>query len=211
MYSNNKQYNTEIDGKQNTSLEPIKKFNFLYPEIRDVDFSQLSSWNISSSSLDQIERNGWINIKPDQLEDFIERYVRYFTEEQFKERRSNVQNPKKIFFNAMKVISEGKPDPLSDIKTQFELIEELSFQNKLKAMEIRRKEFEANEKQMDQYRDSEFEHWVQGLADEEKVQFALPSKMAELGSGRHKLLLKDYFTQNVWPEIKQNVLMAPRN
>jgi hypothetical protein len=179
-------------------------------ELRDVDFSSTEQFSIRSNVIETFKKNKWV-ITREQLEEHLERFVRYFTENEFEKRREPIKNPYSFFLSSIKAISKGEPDPICDIETQFEILQKMALQNKIKSMEIRRREFEAIEKQMDQYRNSEFEHWVLGLSDEDKTQIVPPNKIAELGSGRYKILLKDYFNQTVWPEIKQSVLNGHRS
>jgi hypothetical protein len=179
-------------------------------ELRDVDFSLTEQFGIRLSVIDTFKKNKWV-ITRDQLEEYLDRFVRYFTENEFEKRREPIKSPYSFFLSSIKAISKGEPDPICDVKTQFEIAQQRALQNKFKEMELRRREIEAMEKQLDEYRESEFEHWAMGLSEEEKVQFVPPNKMAELGSSRHQLLLKDCFNQNIWPEIKQTILMAPKN
>jgi predicted transcriptional regulator len=182
----------------------------LWSELYDVDFSPLANWNIRSVVVDTFKKNKWM-ITREQLEEHLDRFVRYFTEKEFEKRRESIKNPYSFFLSSIKAISKGEPDPICDIKTQFEIAQQIALQNKLKEMEIRRREFEALEKQLDQYKDSEFENWSAKLGDDEKSKFVPPTKMAELGSTSHKILLKNHFTQNIWPNIKQSVLNGPNS
>jgi hypothetical protein len=202
MYVGNLNNNTIHTEQPKQSSAPIDD---PWLELRDVDFSLTEQFGIRSNVIETFRKNKWA-ITGEQLEEHLERFVRYFTEKEFEKRREPIKNPYSFFLSSIKAISKGEPDPICDIETQFEISQKMALQNKIKSMEIRRREFEAIEKQIDHYRDSEFEHWVQGLSDEEKTQIIPPNKIAELGSGRYKILLKDYFNQTVWPEIKQNVL-----
>jgi hypothetical protein len=181
-----------------------------WSELRDINFSSTDQFGIRSNVIETFRKNKWV-ITREQLEEHLERFVRYFTEKEFEKRREPIKNPYSFFLSSIKAISKGEPDPICDIETHFEISQKLAVQNKIKSMEIRRREFDAVEKQMDQYRDSEFEHWVTGLTDEEKIQIVPPNKIAELGSGRYKILLKDYFNQTVWIEIRQSVLNGHRS
>ena len=180
-----------------------------WAELREVDFSALERWNIRNNVIESFKKNKWIVTK-EQLEDHIERFARYFTEPEFEARRSKINSPLAFFLGSIKIISRGEPDPIQDVKTQIELAQEISMKNRFAEMESRKRQFETFEKQLDQYRESEFDHWLSGLSKEQQEQIVSPNKMAQFGSVSYRLLLKSYYTETIWPEFKQTILNGPR-
>ena len=180
-----------------------------WAELREVDFSALERWNIRNNVIESFKKNKWV-VSKEQLEDHIERFARYFTEPEFEVRRSKINSPLGFFLGSIKIIARGEPDPIQDVKTQIELAQEVAMKNRFAEMESRKRQFETFEKQLDQYRESEFEHWLSGLTREQQEQFVAPSKMAQFGSVSYRLLLKSYYTETIWPEFKQTTLNGPR-
>ena len=180
-----------------------------WADLREVDFSALERWNIRNNVIESFKKNKWV-VSKEQLEDHIERFARYFTEPEFEVRRSKINSPLGFFLGSIKIIARGEPDPIQDVKTQIELAQEIAMKNRFAEMESRKRQFETFEKQMDQYRESEFEHWLSGLSREQQEQIVAPKKMAQFGSVSYRLLLKSYYTETIWPEFKQTILNGPR-
>ena len=180
-----------------------------WAELREVDFSALERWNIRNNVIESFKKNKWV-VSKEQLEDHIERFARYFTEPEFEARRSKINSPLGFFLGSIKIIARGEPDPIQDVKTQIELAQEISMKNRFAEMESRKRQFETFEKQLDQYRESEFDHWLSGLSKEQQEQIVSPNKMAQFGSVSYRLLLKSYYTETIWPEFKQTILNGPR-
>ena len=180
-----------------------------WAELREVDFSALERWNIRNNVIESFKKNKWV-VSKEQLEDHIERFARYFTEPEFEARRSKILSPLAFFLGSIKIIARGEPDPIQDVKTQIELAQEISMKNRLAELESRKRQFETFEKQLDQYRESEFDHWLSGLSQEQQEKIVAPNKMAQFGSVSYRLLLKSYYTETIWPEFKQTILNGPR-
>ncbi len=188
---------------------PIPPLPDEWAKLREIDFSALFQWNIKESVVDTFKKNKWL-VSREQLEDFIERFIRYFTEPEFESRRASIRSPYSLFLNSVKAISMGEPDPICDVKTQFEIQRDIALKNKQKQLEDNRHQFEAFEKSMEQYRDSEFMIWVSKMNPEEQVRLVSPQPMAQVGSLAYRQLLKVYYTEQIWPEFKQTILNGPR-
>ncbi len=188
---------------------PISSMSDEWTELREVDFSTLSQWNIKESVVDTFKKNKWL-ITREQLEDFIERFIRYFTEPEYEARRASIRSPYSLFLNSVKTISNGEPDPICDVKTQFDIEREIALKNKQKQLEENKRRFEALEKDLDQYRESEFNAWASKLTQEEQIRLVPPQVMAQVGSVAYRQLLKVYYTEKLWPEFKQSFLNGPR-
>jgi hypothetical protein len=201
MYVSNK-YNTihTTPGDTPTEIEENP-----WSELYDIDFTELEKLGIRKPIIETLKKNKWV-IDRLQFEELTERFVRYFTEKEFEKRREPIKNTYSFFLGAIKAIAKGEPDPICDVKTHLEIARQLAVQNKLKEMEMRRRENEARSKQLDQCRDSEFENWLTELNEEQKISIAAPNGVAKLGTFGHKQLLKSYFVENIWPEFKQSIL-----
>ncbi len=203
MYVSNNKYTIHTENKPLPSVEVD-----IWSELREVDLSLLTQWNIRPTIIETFKKNNW-QISRDEFENQIERFVRYFTEPEYQARRSSINSPYSFFLGCIKAIAKGEPNPIQDVKTQVELAQEAAVKNKLLEMERRRREYEVLEKQLDQYRESEFENWVAKLTTEEQAAILLPTKMAQVGSVAYRQLLKSYYTETIWPDFKQAILNGP--
>jgi len=196
---NNTIHTEDRDPKEKVILEDE------WTELYDVDFSQLLPWNIKSTIVATFKKNKW-SLTRLQFEEFIERFVRYFTEDEFKKRRENINNPYSFFLSSIKAISKGEPDPICDIKTQFELAQQIALENKMKELEANRKKIQVYEAQVEQYQNSEFEAWLSGLSNEAKEQIVSPQPLVKIGSVAHDQMLKAHFREVIWPNLKKEIL-----
>lgn len=179
----------------------------IWTDLYEIDFNLLAQWNIRTNVIETLKKNKW-EVSRIQLEEFIERFFRYFSEKEFEKRREPIKSPYSFFLSSIKAISKGEPDPICDIKTQFQIAQELAMQNKMKELERRRREYEVIEKQLEQYLESEYSYWSSKLSSEEKTSIAPTNNIAKLGSIAHNLILKNHFVQNIWPEIKNNFVKS---
>jgi hypothetical protein len=181
-----------------------------WSELSEIDFSILAPWKISSSIIEQIKKNQW-HLTRYQLEDFIERFVIYFTEADYAERSKDIQRPYSFFLSSIKMISAGQPDSICDVKTKAEIAQEMAIKNRITRLEKEKKDRELLNEKAECLRHGEFEKWYEPLSENERTSLVPPVPAAPYGSPRYKSVALGYFTENIWPPIKNALIYGHTN
>jgi hypothetical protein len=204
MYVGNINNTIHTEPTPSVSIEPDT-----WDELRLVDFAPLGQWGIKSAVVEILKKNKW-TIERVQLEDFIEQFVRYFTEPEYEQRRAAVKNPYSIFLNCIKSLAKGEPHAISDVPTDFEIQTKIAEKNLLARQQEQKKRLEEIEKLKQELVETSFQGWISALTIEEQLKLVPSQPMAKPGSIAHKQLLKDYYIKHICPNKEHNDLNGPR-
>ena len=198
--------NTIHTGTENKTSETPNEWADLY----EIDFSILTPWKINSSVIEQIKKNNW-QITRYQLEEFIERFFIYFTESEYQERSKEIRSHYSFFLSSLKMISSGQPDSICDVKTKAEQAQELAIKNRMLKLEKEKRDRDMLNEKAENLREGEFEKWYAPLSENERTALVPPAPAAPYGSPRYRSMASSYFSENIWPRIKNELVFGHTN
>ncbi len=164
------------------------------PNFSTIDISGLHRFGITEKQLRDFE-NQKLSFPLEQLEDFVWKF------EQYASNANNIKGVRSVvglFCKMAQSLASGV-DPLSHIKTP----EEMALENALAASQRALAERGRVEGELKQNR---FLDWFNALDESERNKLAPPTSLITSGSELQKKQLSGYFSENIWPELKNQIL-----
>jgi hypothetical protein len=169
------------------------------PDFSDVSITAVAHLGITSKHLRDIE-NQKLQLSQSQLEDFISRFAIYASNPA---NIANVRNKAALFIKMVQSLSRGE-DVLSDIKSEEDEILEAFLKRK---EEAKKRRLELEKRALDM----EFSDWLESLSEAQRDEYAPPTSIVESGSENQNRLLKQWYSDNIWPEKKKEILNGTGN
>ncbi len=164
------------------------------PDFSDVSITAIEHLGITTKHLRDIE-NQKLQVSQSQLEDFISRFSIYASNPS---NIANVRNKAALFIKMVQSLARGE-DVLSDIKSEEDEILEAFLKRK---EEAKKRRLELEKRALDM----EFSDWLEGLTSAQRDQYAPPTTIVESGSENQNRLLKQWYSDNIWPDKKNEIL-----
>jgi predicted transcriptional regulator len=176
--------NTNLQTK-NTELDQLT-----WPTINvsEINLNQIIKFGVTRKQIQDIF-NQKLNFTTSTLQDFVDRFSIYASEPK---NIKNINSIQAVFVKMAQLASKGQ-DPLVDIETDADRIIRERIES-LKAIQ------EMRLKQESELITLEFENWYICLSSVQRDEASPPSAVSKSGSSTQKLILKNYFIENIWPE-----------
>jgi hypothetical protein len=162
-------------------------------EVTAVNIESLTKFHITRKQVQDIF-NQKLNFTTHTLQDFVDRFAIYVSDPN---NIKGVNSIPAIFVKMAQLASKGQ-DPLIDIETDTDRAVRERIE-RLKAMKDQRQQQEGELIAL------EFENWHTCLTNIEMDLAVPPTPAAKSGSSTQKLLLKNYYLENVWPEKRAEI------
>ena len=154
-----------------------------------IDFGPLSAIHFGRPQLAQLARIG--NLTTDQLQESIFAFA-FDLEVNGKGREINGH----ALNYFMGILRRGPYAPASNYEAP-------DVRQMRLYLEAKKREQQARADLETQLESVEFESWVSSLSTEDRVRFVPPTDFAKPGSPGHNVQLKQYFRENLWPDLKK--------
>jgi hypothetical protein len=163
-------------------------FNEPKIEVGLINIQSVAKFGISRKQIQDIF-NQKLDFTTHTLQDFVDRFFIYASDPK---NLRNVNSIPAIFVKMAQLASKGQ-DPLMDIETEadYAIRERIE---RLKAIQ------DARLKQETELVNLEYETWYATLTIQQMDAAAPPTLASKSGSSMQKIILKNYFLENVWPE-----------
>jgi len=171
--------------KESTTTQSVDNFSL-------IDLSRVQHLGITSSVLARCVEL-YPSLQPEQLEGLAFRFAEFA-----KDPKNRVQNARGFFISLAEQASKGQV-PLDHIETPDE---------RLMRLFVKQQE-EAKSRRVDVERaalEFECETWLESLTPEMKRSLVPETAILKAGSAAHAAMLKNHFTENVWPERRKQIL-----
>jgi hypothetical protein len=166
-------------------------------DVSAISIEKLLPFHITRKQIQDI-KNQKLNFTTSSLQDFVDRFAIYVSDPR---NIKGVNSIPAIFVKMAQLCSKGE-DPLSDIETDTDRF----IRERLERLKRKREE---RLKQEMELLEMEFEEWFDCLSSEQIEKIAPASPIMKTGSPTQKIILKNYFIENLWPEKKQTLFSRP--
>jgi hypothetical protein len=168
-------------------------------DVTAINFQHLSKFGITRKQIQDIA-NQKLDFTTHTLQDFADRFLVYVSDPK---NIRGVNSVPGIFVKMAQLASKGQ-DPLIDIETDTDRLVKERIE-RLKAMQ------EDRLRQENELVGLEFENWYSCLTKSQMDNAAPPTPASKSGSSTQKIILKNYFLENVWPEKRTLVYGSPNS
>ena len=161
-------------------------------ELSNIDLGPVQSFGITASVLSRCVEL-YPGLQPEQLEVLVQRFAEFA-----KDPKNKVQNARGFFISLAEQASKGQV-PLDHIETPDERLMRLfvSRQEQAKAQLVN---FEQKALAF------ECEAWLETLTPEMKLTLVPETAILKAGTAAHAAMLKNHFTENIWPGRRVEIL-----
>ncbi len=154
-----------------------------------IDCSPLTEMRFGRNQISQIAQSG--RVSPEQLQESIYAFAFDLNENQ---KTKSISGAPLNYF--MGILRKGPYTP----PINYENPEDQQQRLYLEAKEQQRKRRQEIEARLET---EEFEEWAERLSLEQRAGLVPPKDFAKPGSTAHTVQLREYFRENVWPELKE--------
>lgn len=154
-----------------------------------IDCSPLAEMRFGRSQISQIAQSG--RVSPDQLQDSIYAFAFDLSEN---EKAKRISGAPLNFF--MGILRKGPYAPPAN----YESPEDRQQRLYLEAKEKQRKHKHEMEGRLETV---EFEEWAEKLSVQQRGELVPPKEYAKPGGTAHNVQLREYFRENVWPQLRE--------
>jgi hypothetical protein len=168
-------------------------------DVTAIDLHQVNNFRITRKQIQDIY-NQRLNFTTTTLQEFVDRFAIYASDSS---NIKNVNNIPALFVRMAQLASKGQ-DPLIDIETDTDRAIRQRIE-RLKAIK------EDRMKQENELLGLEYENWFINLTLDQMNEIAPPTTALKAGSSTQKILIKNYFAENIWPQIRTKIFSESGN
>jgi hypothetical protein len=159
-------------------------------EVGLINIQALTKFGITRKQIQDIS-NQKLAFTTHTLQDFIDRFEIYVSDPK---NIRGVNSVPAIFVKMAQLASKGN-DPLIDVETETDRV----IRERIERLKARQEE---RLRQENELLSLEFENWYSGLGPKEMDEAAPPNPASKSGSSTQKIILKSYFLEKLWPELR---------
>jgi hypothetical protein len=156
---------------------------------QQIDYLPLAEVRFTRSQVAQVARDG--RLTPEQLQDSIYAFAFDLSENQ---KGKSISGAPLNYF--MGILRKGPYAPPANYESP-ELRQQRLY---LEAKEQQRKRQQEIESRLESI---EFEEWVGKLSHQQRAELVPPKDFAKPGGTAHRVQLREYFRENVWPALRE--------